>query len=83
MRKDPQKYINLIYYNQNSSASQYTEYMYINGQQPYSSSDYLCEVYKSTLLNDAEKLYNKLIKELTEQIIKEYLAKIARSNYQV
>ena len=75
MRKDPQKYINLIYYNQNSSARQYTEYMYINGQRPYSSSDYLCEVYKSTLLNDAEKLYNKLIMELTEQIIKEYLAK--------
>jgi hypothetical protein len=63
MRKDPQKYINLIYYNQNSS------------QQPYSSYDYFCEVYKSTLLNDAEKLYNKLIKKLTEQMIKEYSAK--------
>jgi hypothetical protein len=75
MRKDPQKYINLIYNNQNSSASQYTEYMYINGQQPYSSYDYFCELYKSTLLNDAEKLYNKLIKKLTEQMIKEYSAK--------
>jgi chromosome segregation ATPase len=44
MRKDPQKYINLIYYNQKSS------------QQPYSSYDYFCKVYKSTLLNDANSL---------------------------
>jgi chromosome segregation ATPase len=44
MSKDPQKYINLIYYIQNTSTGQYTEYMYINGQQPYPSSDYLCEV---------------------------------------
>jgi DNA repair exonuclease SbcCD ATPase subunit len=75
MRKDPQKYINLIYYNQNSSASQHTEYMYINGQQPYSSNDYFCKLYKSILLADAEKLFNKLVKELTEQMIKEYSAK--------
>jgi chromosome segregation ATPase len=39
MRKDPQKYINLIYYNQNSSASRYTEYIYVNGQQPYSEGN--------------------------------------------
>ena len=75
MRKDPQKYINLIYYNQNSSASRYTEYIYVNGQQPYASSDYFREVYKSILLEDAEKLFNKLVKELTEQMIKEYSAK--------
>jgi chromosome segregation ATPase len=75
MRKDPQKYINLIYYNQNSSASRYTDYIYVNGQQPYTSSDYLREVYKSILLEDAEKLFNKLVKELTEQMINEYSAK--------
>jgi transposase len=74
MRKDPQKYINLIYYNQNSSASRYTEYKYINGQ-PYASSDYFREVYKSILLEEAEKLFNKLVKELTEQMINEYSAK--------
>jgi chromosome segregation ATPase len=74
MRKDPQKYINLIYYNQNSSASRYTEYKYINGQ-PYASSDYFRELYKSILLEDAEKLFNKLVKELTEQMIKEFSAK--------
>ena len=79
MSKDPQKYINLIYYIQNSSTRQYTgyntDYKYINGQQSYPSSDYLCEVYKATLLNDAEKLFNKLIKKLTKQLIKEYSAK--------
>jgi hypothetical protein len=75
MRKDSQKYINLIYYNQNSSASQYTEYIYINGQQPYSSYDYFCELYKSTLLNDGEKFFDELIKKLTKQMIKEYSAK--------
>jgi chromosome segregation ATPase len=83
MRKDPQKYINLIYYNQNSSASRYTDYIYVNGQQPYTSSDYLREVYKSILLEDAEKLFNKLVKELTEQMINEYLLNMARSNHQV
>jgi DNA repair exonuclease SbcCD ATPase subunit len=75
MRNDPQKYINLIYYNQNSSASRYTEYIYVNGQQPYSSFDYFREVYKSILLEDAEKLFNKLIRELTGQMINEYSAK--------
>jgi len=74
MRKDPQKYINLIYYNQNSSASRYTEHKYINGQ-PYTSFDYFREVYKSILLEEAEKLFNKLVKELTEQMINEYSAK--------
>ena len=77
MRTNPQKYINLINYNQNSSARQYTGYNTgynnINGQQPYASFDHFDE--ESTLLDDAEKLFNKLVKELTEQMIKEYLAK--------
>jgi hypothetical protein len=75
MRKDPQKYINLINYIQNSSARQYkgynTDYKYIQGQQPYASFDYFYEEYKSTLLQDAEKLYDKLIKDWTEQMVKD------------
>jgi transposase-like protein len=75
MRTDPQKYINLINYNQNSSTRQYGYNTgYINGQQPYASFNNFYED-KSTLLDDAEKLFNKLVKELTEQMIKEYLAK--------
>src|SRR5215207_5877895 len=63
MRTDPQRYSKLIYYNRSSSARNidrnYTGY-YVDGQQqPYPSFDYFFEEYKSTLLADAEKLYNK------------------------
>jgi hypothetical protein len=79
MRTDPQKYSKLIYYNGNSSARnidwQYTGCSYINGQQLYPSFDNFYEEYKSTLLEDAEKLYNKSVKELTKQIITEYSIK--------
>ena len=71
MRADPQKYRDLINYNRNSSAGniawQYTRYNH--GQQPFASFDNFYEEYESTLLKDAEKLYNKLVKEWTEQII--------------
>src|SRR5215211_5742905 len=79
MRKDPQKYSKLIYYNRSSSARnidwQYTGYNYIHGQQPYASFDNFFEAYKSTLLEDAEKVYNKWVKGWTEQIINEYSIK--------
>src|SRR5215216_5028777 len=75
MIADPQRYSKLIYYGGSSSArnigEHYTGY-YIHGQQPYSSFDNFYEEYNSTLLEDAEKLYNKLTKECTEQIITEY-----------
>ena len=77
MRADPQKYRDLINYNRNSSAGniawQYTRYNH--GQQPFASFDNFYEEYESTLINDAEKLYNKLVKEWTEQIITEYSMK--------
>jgi hypothetical protein len=81
MRTDPQKYSKLIYYNGSSSAKnidwQYTGYYhYVHGQhQSYPSYDYFLEEYKSTLLEEAEKLYNKSVKKLTEQIIIEYSIK--------
>ena len=77
MRADPQKYRDLINYNRNSSAGniawQYTRYNH--GQQPFASFDNFYEEYESTIINDAEKLYNKLVKEWTEQIITEYSMK--------
>ncbi|HKG86848.1 MAG TPA: hypothetical protein VKA95_00875 [Nitrososphaeraceae archaeon] len=85
MRTDPQKYSKLIYYNGSSSArdidQRYTGYYhYIHGQQqPYPSYDYFFEEYNSTLLEDAEKLYNKSAKEWTEQIITEYSIKNSSS----
>ena len=81
MRADPQKYRDLINYNRNSSAGniawQYTRYNH--GQQPFASFDNFYEEYESTLLKDAEKLYNKLVKEWTEQIITEYSMKYGSS----
>jgi predicted alpha-1,6-mannanase (GH76 family) len=69
----------LIYYNGSSSArnidKHYTGYYYIHGQQPYPSYDCFFEEYNSTLLEEAEKLYTKSVKELTEQIITEYSIK--------
>jgi hypothetical protein len=56
----------LIYYNGSSSArnidKHYTGYYYIHGQQPYPSYDCFFEEYNSTLLEEAEKLYNKSVK---------------------
>ena len=79
MRANPQKHANLIYYNRNSLARnidwQYPRYNYVHGQQPYASFDNFYEEYESTLLKDAEKLYNKLVKEWTAQIITEYSMK--------
>ena len=77
----------MIYYNGSSSArnidKHYTGYYYyIHRQQPYPSYDYFFEEYKSTLLEDAEKLYNKSAKEWTEwteHIITEYLIKNSSS----
>ena len=78
MITDPQRYSKLIYYNKSSPPGNinqhYTGY-YIHGQQPYPSYDYFFEEYNSILVEDAEKLYNKLVKERTEQIIADYSIK--------
>ena len=79
MRANPQKHTNLIYYNRNSLARnidwKYPGYNHVHGQQPYALFDNFYEEYKTTLLKDAEKLYNKLVKEWTERIITEYSMK--------
>jgi DNA-binding CsgD family transcriptional regulator len=77
MRTNPQKYSNLIYY---GGGQHYTGYYYhTHGQQPYPSYGCFFEEYKSTLLEDAEKLYNKLTEDWTEQIITEYSMKNSSS----
>jgi DNA-binding CsgD family transcriptional regulator len=75
MRSDPYRYSKLIYYKEGSPARndigwQYTGYNH--RQQPYPSFDGFYNEYESTLLKEAEKLYNKSVEEWTEQIIKEY-----------
>jgi hypothetical protein len=84
MRTDPQGYCNLIHYNRSSSAGnidQHNAGQYIHGQQPYLSYDYFFEQYKATLLENAEKLFNKSAKEWTEQIMTEYSIKNSSSQF--
>jgi hypothetical protein len=71
IRNEPVKYNSLIYYNKVSSTTD-SSYMYEGRQQPQyiSSQDYFIEHYTAMLLNEAEKLYNNLVKDLTNRIIK-------------
>jgi hypothetical protein len=68
IRNDPVKYGSLIYYNNMYSTTD-SSYMYVGRQQYVSSQDYFIEHYSAMLLNEAEKLYNKLVKDLTNRVI--------------
>ncbi len=72
IRNDPAKYSSLIY-NCNNNMSMSTtnsSYMY-GGQQQYltSQDQYFIEHYTAMLLHEAEKLYTKLVKDLTNRVI--------------
>lgn len=69
MRKDPDKYSQLIYHNTPSTAN-YNSRCYDTasyGQQQYPSRDCI-----SMVIEEAEKLYNKLAKELGDEITSDY-----------
>ncbi len=74
IRNDPEKYSPLIYYNDMSSITT-VDYPasdnYVGQQQQYLSSQdhYYIEYYTVMLVQEAEKLYNKLVKELTNRIV--------------
>jgi hypothetical protein len=76
IRNEPIKYSPLIYYHNNNNnislpgSTHYpVSYMYEERQQLYiSSQDYFTEHYTAMLVQEAEKLYNKLVKEITEGI---------------
>ena len=76
IRNEPVKYSSLICYhnnNNNISLPGSTHYpasiMYGGQQQQYiSSQDYFTEHYTAMLVEEAEKLYNKLVKEITKGI---------------
>jgi hypothetical protein len=76
MRKDPDKYSSLIHYNNASSTRNISQDYIIpsNYHQVsyYTSYDYFFEAYKSTLINDAEKLYYQLLQEQVDDIISNY-----------
>src|ERR1041385_8896693 len=78
MRKDPDKYSHLIHNNNTSStpriqATDYDSASY--GQQ----QQYLSQAYADMLLEQAEKLYNKLAKELGDEIISDYASNVSSS----
>ena len=73
IRNEPFKYSSLIYNTDNISLPGTTHYpapyMYEGRQQLYiSSRDYFTEHYTTMLLQEAEKLYNKLVNEITKGI---------------
>jgi len=80
MGKDPEKYSYLIYHDNknNSSTGSYGDYYYAsyfnNRKYPYrlNSYDSFFEALKSTLLQDADKLYEQLLKEQVNSIIADY-----------
>jgi hypothetical protein len=77
MRKDPDKYRSLVYHNNTSSNVDYNSqcyaasYMY--GQQ------HPAQAYMDMLIEEAERLYNKLTKELVDEIITDYSSNISSS----
>jgi hypothetical protein len=86
MRCDPDKYISLIYYDDNKSLSsttrdnndQHQHYpLYMHRQQPYQSPyyDYDIEDCKTILLDEAEKLYSSMAKKMVCELIKEIASK--------
>src|ERR1044072_94517 len=77
MKNDPDKYSRLIYHNTPSTAnynSQGYDTASYGQQQQYPS-----QAYTDMLLEEAEKLYNKLAKELGDEIISDYASSTSSS----
>ena len=77
MKNDPGKYSRLIYHNTPSAANynnQYYDTSSYGQQQQYPS-----HAYTDMLLEEAEKLYNKLAKELVDESISDYTSNTSSS----
>jgi hypothetical protein len=74
MRNNPERYRS-IFYNM-SSVTDYSgngqDYMYGQQQQQNSSPDYDTEANAAMIVNEAEKLYNKLVRDCLHKIITDY-----------
>ena len=85
MRKDPSKYSSLIYSKTpSSSTTDYSSTLYyspfnIYAQQEYPSQNHSIDAYTDMLMDEAEKLYNKIVKEIVDRIITDYPSKISSS----
>jgi len=77
MRKDPDRYISLIYHNKTWSNADYNSQNYDAAS--YGQQQYPVQAYMDILIEEAERLYNKLIKELVDEIITDYSSNISSS----
>ena len=80
MRKDPDRYISLIYHNNTYSDTEYDSQNYETAsygqqQQQHPSQDYI-----SMLIEESEKLYTSLIKEWVDKITTDYTFSITSSS---
>jgi hypothetical protein len=75
MRNEPEKYNSLIHYDGSSSRAYSRHYYggpYIYGQQQYQSKNYGSEDYMAMLVEEADKLWDMLPRELVDKIITDY-----------
>jgi hypothetical protein len=79
MKNDPDKYSRLIYHNTpsavNYNSQDYDAASYVQQQQKYPS-----HAYTDMLLEEAEKLYNKLAKEIGDEITSDYASNTSSSS---
>jgi hypothetical protein len=71
MRKEPDKYSQVIYHN-TSSAANYNSQDYVAASYGQQQQQYPSHAYTDMLLEEAEKLYNKLAKELGDEIVSDH-----------
>ncbi|MGA9170273.1 MAG: hypothetical protein WBZ20_09025 [Nitrososphaeraceae archaeon] len=76
MRKDPDKYSRLIYHNTPSTVN-YNSQIYDSAS--YGQQQHPLQAYGDMLLEESEKLYDKLAKELGDEIITDYVSSTALS----
>jgi hypothetical protein len=65
IRNEPVKYSCLIYYNMSLTTTDFP----VSDKYSSSQDHYYIEYYTAMLLNEAEKLYNGLVEDLTNRII--------------
>jgi hypothetical protein len=83
MRKDPDKYSHLIHNNTSSSSktpsTKYSSQYYATSNTYGQQQQYPSQAYTDMLLEEAEKLYNKLTEELGDEITSDYASSTSSS----
>ena len=71
MRTSPEKYSSLVYHNNEKSSKDSSHSSSTQILLPPPDDSYIIEHYKSTLLEESEKLYNDLVDQLICEVINE------------